>query len=826
MGKLFRINLLSSLSKTATCAVFGTLMVSGQAYAQSNSGSPAAENSEQPEILVIARNRNETLQDVPVAVTSISADTLEKYEVTNIDKLESRVPSLVIQQGGANGGASLSLRGVGTANISPAFQSAVGLDFDGVQIGQLRILQAGFFDMEQVDVLKGPQSLYFGKSASAGVLTLRSAGPTKDFQVKVKGGYEFEEDGYFTEASISGPIGDTLGFRLAGRFSKIDELVQNEAPFVVNRFRGSRDVYVRGILKWEPTSNFTSDLRVNYINSQRDGSNLFADISCGADGLPDPVITVGGGGPTLDAGYSCKAGDGVYSYPDLAPDLVADLPGGFSNSVVPNHKTQIWLGRWRNDISLTDKLSLTSITGYYQLGTTESDSFAYGGSFNAASPAGSPPGPLISYGTSLGIARFKTSQFTQELRANIKDIGPASLSFGAFYERRVDDFDAALFPLNVAALRFGLPGGSSDFYKTQRTKADAYSVFASTIINLSDNLELAGGARYTKENKSSSFFEPQVNPLLAGSVLGLPNGYFSGPISFSGDNFSPEASLTYKLNPDVNIYAAYKTGFKSGGIDNTVLPTVPFAEQAALGNFDSIRFKSEKSKGFEVGLKSQLFDRALTFNVALYRYVYKDLQVSQFEAAVTNFVTLNASEVTTKGVDVDISWRTPIEGLSFSSAINYLDSKYTKDFCPTVDNPANGLKDSTACALGTADENLNGRATRVAPKWSGNLGGNLEVPLGSVKLTLNGSARLSGSYFVGETSRTDLRQPSYVTYDAGASIGAENDSWALSVSAVNLSDELYLTSITDRPARGGAADDQIWSYNRGRQIFLTGTVKF
>jgi iron complex outermembrane recepter protein len=812
MGKLFRINLLSSFSKTAA---FIAVMASSQAYAQSDTSAPEAEDGQKTEIVVTARNRVETLQDVPVAVTSISGDTLEKYEVTNVDKLENRVPSLVIQQGGANGGASLSLRGVGTANISPAFQSAVALDFDGVQIGQLRILQAGFFDMEQVDVLKGPQSLYFGKSASAGVLTLRSAGPTKDLQVKIKGGYEFEEAGYFTEASISGPISDALGFRIAGRFNEIDKLAKNEAPFVANPNRGSRDVYVRGSLKWQPANNFTSDLRVSYINSQRDGSNLFADISCGADGVAEPVLTVGGAGPTLPAGYSCKAGDGVYSYPDLAPDLVADLPGGFSNSVVPNHQTDIWLGRWRSDVSLSDKLSLTSITGYYQLGTAESDSFAYGGSLNG-----------VSYGTSLGIARFKTSQFTQELRANIKDIGPASIAFGAFYERRVDDFDAALFPLNLAALGLGLPGGSSDFYKTQRTKADAYSLFASTIIDLSDNLELAGGVRYTKENKSSSFVEPQVNPLLAGSVFDLPNGYFSGPISFSGDNFSPEASLTYKLSPDVNLYAAYKTGFKSGGIDNTVLPTTGFAAQAALGNYDSIRFKSETSKGFEIGIKSQLFDRALTFNAALYQYVFKDLQVSQFEPSVINFVTLNASEVTTKGVDIDLSWRTPIEGLSFNSAINYLDAKYTKDFCPTVTNPANNLKDSTTCSLGTANQNLLNRATRVAPKWSGNFGGNLEVPLGSMKFTLNGSARLSGKYFVGETIRTDLVQSSYLTYDAGVSIGAENDRWVLSLSGVNLTDKLYLTSITPRPAGSATSDDEIWSYNRGRQVFLTGTVKF
>jgi iron complex outermembrane recepter protein len=801
------------------------------AFSQANSNASAEGTGDiAGDIIVTARQRNETLQDVPVTVTSISNKTLETFEVTNVDKLDSRVPALVIQQGGANGGASLSLRGVGTANLSPAFQSAVALDFDGVQIGQLRILQAGFFDIEQVDVLKGPQSLYFGKSASAGVLTLRSAGPTADFQVKIKSGYEFEERGYFTEAAISGPITETLGFRLASRYSKIDRLVENEAQFVANPFRGSHDIYVRGILKWEPASNFTSDLRVSYINSQRDGSNLFADINCGRDGIPDRVATLGGAGPSFPAGYSCKDGDGVYHYPDLAPDLVRNLPGRLPTSVVPNHQTEIWLGRWRNDVSLTDNFSVTAITGYYELDTIESDSFAYGGTRTAAVPPGSPPGtvgPVISYGTSLGLANFLTSQFSQEIRANLKELGPVDLTFGAFYERREDDADTALFPLNFGVLRVPLPGATSDLYKEQNTKSDAYSAFASGIVKLSDQLELAGGVRYTKENKTSSFVVPQVFPLIAPpNPFAVPVGFFTGPIKFSESNWSPEASLTYKLTSDVNIYAAYKTGFKSGGIDSAVLPSVPFVANAARGNFDTIRFKSETSKGFELGLKSQLADRQLTFNAALYRYQFSDLQLIQFNPIQINFVTLNASQVTTKGVDIDVSWRTPVEGLTLTTAINYLDAKFTKDFCPTVQNSATSLNDSGNCALGTANQNLRGRASRVAPEWTGNFGGVFAIPLGAVKLTLNGNARFSSSYFVGDAARNDPRQSSYMTYDAGVSLGAEDDRWALSLSAVNLTDKLYFTSITPRPAATATGDDEIRSYNRGRQVFLTGSVKF
>lgn len=794
-------------------AVPGVIILAGSGMSPAFAQGAAA--TDEKEIVVTARQRNETLQDVPVAVTSISGETLQRFEVTNIDKLESRVPSLSVQQGGANGGASLSLRGVGTANLSPAFQSAVALDFDGVQLGQLRILQAGFFDMEQVDVLKGPQSLYFGKSASAGVLTLRSAGPTDDLQVRAKVGYEFEEKGKFGELSVSGPISDTLGFRVAGRFSKIKELVKNEARFV-DPTRGSRDIYLRGILKYEPTSAFTSDLRVSYINSERDGPNLFADISCGANGVADPIAALGGG-LLIPADYSCRTGDGIYNYPDIAPALVANVAGGLpSGRTKPFHETEIWLARWRNDVALTDKLSLTAITGYYELDTLELDSYAYGGTRGG-----------ISYGTSLGLANFRASQFSQEIRANIKDLGPIDLTFGAFYERREDDADTALYPVNIGIVAPDpVTGFTSDILKLQNTKSDAYSAFASAIVDLSENLELAGGVRYTKESKISRFSVPQRHLFLGASPFGVPVGYQTGPIRFSDENWSPEATITYKLNPDVNIYAAYKTGFKSGGIDSAVLPSLPFVAKANVGDFKSITFGSETSKGYELGLKSKILDRTLTFNLAAYRYTFDNLQILQFNPVQINFVTLNASQIETKGVDLDASWRTPVEGLTLSTAINYLDAKFSRDFCPTVPNPATQLNDSGNCALGAAGTNLRGRETRVAPKWAGNFGANWTVPLGALKLSINGNARFSGSYFVGDATLSDPRQSAYWTYDTAVSLGGSDDAWALSLSAVNLSDKLFLTSVTGRPAATATGDDLILSYNRGRQIFLTGSVKF
>ena len=135
----------------------------------------ADEISEAAIITVIARKQTETLQEVPVTVTAIGGDTLDKFQVNEIADVVSRVPALNVQVGGSGSGGQISLRGVGSSNISAAFDSAVAFDFDGVQVSTMRMVQAGFFDVQQIDVLKGPQSLFFGKSASAGVFSVGGA---------------------------------------------------------------------------------------------------------------------------------------------------------------------------------------------------------------------------------------------------------------------------------------------------------------------------------------------------------------------------------------------------------------------------------------------------------------------------------------------------------------------------------------------------------------------------------------------------------------------------------------------------------------------------
>jgi iron complex outermembrane receptor protein len=202
-------------------AISGLAAIPSTAFAQD--AVETAQTQAERVIVVQARRQNETLQEVPVTVTAIGGDTLQRFNIDQVADVTSRVPTLNVQVGGSGSGGQLSLRGVGSSNISAAFDSAVAFEYDGVVVSTKRMVQAGFFDVEQIDVLRGPQSLYFGKSATAGVLSLRSANPTSDWEVGMRGSYEFEEKGYLVSGYISGPITDTLGIRIAGQFNDIEE---------------------------------------------------------------------------------------------------------------------------------------------------------------------------------------------------------------------------------------------------------------------------------------------------------------------------------------------------------------------------------------------------------------------------------------------------------------------------------------------------------------------------------------------------------------------------------------------------------------------------
>lgn len=789
-------------------ALGGFAAMPSVAYAQD---AETAETAPEDRVIIVqARRQNETLQEVPVTVTAIGGDTLQRFNIDQVADVTSRVPTLNVQSGGSGSGGQISLRGVGSSNISAAFDSAVAFEYDGVVVSTMRMVQAGFFDVEQIDVLRGPQSLFFGKSATAGVLSLRSANPTANWEVGMRASYEFEEKGYLLSGYISGPISDTLGVRVAAQFNDIDEfqLLQENTP-AVNQQRGLTDFIGRLTLDWSPSDRFSANFKLQYTKNENDGAIGTAEINCGANGVADSVFLLSGG-VQIPAGYNCITDDQRYYLTDAAGPLSGPVPGNSpadGRNGVPFGETEIWFGRLQFDLELSDTLSLTSVTGLLNMDAIDYDPYSYGGFFPG------PNGTRLPGGAGASDPINKLEQYSQELRLASDFEGAFNFMLGAFYEDRTFIFDTSQQAVNISFLAPDpVTGFTYDWDKTHTTKTEALSFFGSAMIDLTDKLELSGGIRWTDETKVQTIAVPYLHTFLQGPGFVQP-GFFSGPINFADDNISPEVTLRYQATDDINVFASYKTGFKSGGIDNSALPSNSLSQAAISGNFGSLIFQSEEAEGGEIGFKSQWADRSVTLNATAFYYVFTDLQVQNFNASTIQFITSNAGELTTKGVDLEARWNTPVDGLNLSANLSYLDAKYTDTFL------------QPGGAGGTID--LDGRRGSQAPKWAGNIAADWSIPLNdSLELFLSGNAAYNDGYITEEATLNDYVQPSFWLLDANVAIGHPDGNWKLSLVAQNLTDEIFTITTGGRPFLPPGGDDFVMTQNRGRQVFAEISFRF
>lgn len=805
-----------------SAAIAGFASVATPALAQEET---ASEDSNV--IIVTARKQNETLQETPVTVTSIGGDTLDKFQVNEVADVVNRIPALNVQVGGSGAGGQISLRGVGTTNISAAFDSAVAFDFDGVSISTMRLVQASFFDVAQIDVLKGPQSLFFGKSASAGVFSVRSADPTPNWEIGGKASYEFEEEGYTVGGYISGPISDTLGIRVAAQYQDIDKYVELEAgtPSVfLGSGKGLKNFVGRVTLQWDPSDRFSANLKLNYNHNEGDSLLGHSDIDCGANGVADDVF-LALSGVSITSNAACDIQDGLYPHPDGHPALQVIAPGTTGADRYRGqsyNETNTFFMRLAMDLDVTDTLTLSSVSGILDLDNEHLDHFSYVGIL----PNGDPGGLPAPFSDGL-------EQYTQEIRLASNFDGPFDFMIGGFWESRSQPLQTSQNAFIGSFLFPDSRGIGYDWVANRATKSEALSFFGSASFDITDQLELSGGIRWTDEQKTHRTSFPVLhnaltflNGVVGGIGLVVPEGFQTGPIDFSDSNISPEVTLKYQATPDLNIYASYKTGFKSGGIDNSILPTAALQfvtpgfgtdaqRQAAL---DSIVFNSETAKGGEVGVKATMANGAFRLNAAAYYFVFDNLQVQNFDGAAVRFLTINAGELTTKGFDLDWAWQTPVEGLSFSGALGYTDAKFTDTF---ISQDPDGIP-------GNADDvDLDGRRAARAPKWSGNIAFDWAVPVGnSLEFGINGNAAYSGSYFAGNNNFNDFIQDDYVTLDGAVSIGHPDGKWKLSLIGVNLTNEIWANTVGDRPFLPAGGDDRVVTQNRGRQVFVEAAFKF
>lgn len=816
----FKFVLLAGASVLACAAPFSASAQSQDASAQEDPGSTQVDD-----IVVVARSRGETLISVPVAVASIAPETLTRNVATDLTKIAEITPSVIISSTKQTGGGSIGIRGISSPANVAGFEQAVSVALDGVQTSNGRIAGIGFFDVQQVDVMRGPQALFFGKNSPAGVISVTSAGPTNDFHAMLSAAYEFEGDERFLDATISGPITDKLGYRLAVRSRDMEGWMYNDARPIANPFYnpttmpagaaqlpgaanhrlGSDELLGRLTLEYRPTDHITGTLKVFHSRYRDDGPGA-ASQNIGPCVGPTPRMY-----GVADPYGECRA-DNHTSTGDVPAVIGRGIPltDGTGRSFGHLDFTSV-SGRVVFDY---DKFSVTSLTGY-----NKADVWAQYGLDHTV------------YSQLYSAETDHIREFSQEVRFSTSLDGPLNFAGGVYYQ---DTDRAYRADVKLSDAVYNAAAGRWDSVDvTTDIQGRTYSVFGQAIWDISPTLELAAGARYTDETKKD-----KTRVLYGVGAFNVSNMLFPGetvPGQLSGQisetNWSPEATLTWRPNSDMTYYLAYKTGFKSGGY------------QAALPNtttrIGDIDFGSEKVHGFEVGAKADLLDRRLRVTSAAFAYDFEDLQVNAYDPVRVTFIVGNAGALEQRGAEFDASFRAT-DSLTLRTAWTYVKNRFsnyvgqcysyafpTGSTRATATPPPNcEFANTTTLAL---QQNNDGRAPARSPDWSGNAGFTYDVTAGKLLWTLTGDAAYMGRYYASDTFSPYSVQDAFWRFNASASVATQDDTWRLSLIGRNLSNEYYIAFASDRT--GGASvpgnfGEQRGTTARGREVLLQLTYRY
>jgi len=763
--------------------------------AQDDTAQQSAQTGGLGDIIVTARKRQETAQDVPVAVTAISAEQIANRDVTSVEKITAIAPQFSVGRASNGSGAQLTLRGIGSSSTSIGIEQSVAVVVDGAYYGQGRVIQEGFFDLARVEVLKGPQALFFGKNATAGVISITTADPTAKPEFMIKGGYEFKSQQYRVEGYASMPLTDTLGVRLAARYTKMDGgYYRNEADTInyteldsatgnftthtaepaKRKAPGEEEFLARATLKWEPTDRLTVNLKGTMdVSTVNNSSWNYVAFRCG------------NGETSQLNGYACGK-DFVSHQNNMPADIAANYPYAKKDGSLYNKYRSA--GGTLNVTYDADLLQVSSVTNYQW----NNNRWACACDFQSA---GSENG----IGPTWATENSSWKAFSQELRALTQFDGPFNMMVGMLYQKTQRDF--AQFVLTGGVSNSAAPDGFQyvTTAKSSFTKGETMAVFGQATYKILSNLELAAGVRYSDETKNSYFTQPYNNPLVLGIFRDQndPDGLGEVTARQHFQNWSPEATLTWKPTSDLMVYGAFKTAYKSGGFSNGGINSKFSTDPTA-----DLTFDPEKAQGFELGFKSTLLSNQLRFNVTAFNYKYSNLQVDFFNSPIFAFQTLTA-DARTKGIEVEWQFApNGIAGFDIHGSINYDKARYT-DFplapCFAGQTPGEGCNLS-----GNSRQDLSGEQLSVAPRWTGNLGINYEVSIGSAnKLGLNIDSKYSASYLASGFGNPLSRQSKYVTIDAGLRFGAEDDNWQLALIGKNLTNQFYITGVVDGPSTGG-----------------------
>lgn len=620
------------------------------------------------DIVVTAQKREERLQDVPISVAVVDQKLLVSYGLRDVADIRQYVPNLQYEEG--TEGASITLRGFGNnGGTNFGFDSPVGTFVDGVYHGRLNQTRLPFFDVERVEVLRGPQSTLFGMNTVAGALSVISRAPTRKLQGYATVEYDPTFRGVRGYGAVSGPITSTLSARFAFDGSTQDGYYYNS--LLDRRYGGSDQYGGRAYFRWTPIDALVVDAKFDIARRKQDGINQRA-LS-----------------PPSDAAT-------LTQMLAVDPDAVFS-PSSRNVSQTPSFN--INLGKEAVLTARYDfaRVSLTSVTAYSL--------------FDERSTLGQLAYSPVRVAETRGNERFR--QFSQELRAASTGSNTVDYQIGVFYQRstlanaRPLDFYLA----NYLPVFAGSSSGSKQTYlSTFNQTYTTISTFLQATWHVTDTLKLIGGARYGKERKDArSYFDwlrPGGNSPADALTPGTP-AFADADFVFhdlfrierhrdSGryrdTSFLPETKLQWQPSRNLNVYVSYSEGKKAGGFNDRDNRAVNFA------------FGPERSTNYEGGVKGQLFRGTADLNVAAFRTEFNDTQISVFDLTNLVFIVDNAAKALSQGIEVDGRARLT-NALSVDFALGWLQkAKFKTFFVQCVPGPTDPRCLATANGLGLRDD--------------------------------------------------------------------------------------------------------------------------
>ncbi|GLV26770.1 TonB-dependent receptor [Sphingobium sp. Cam5-1] len=677
-------------SAIAIATALGGFQAALAAEPQQAPDATAANQPQQSEglsdIIVTAQKRAEPLQSVPVSVSAFSNDTLQKARVDGLTGLRGLVPGMTVTRSGAAVDVpQISLRGISIQDVLPSVEPGIGITLDGIPIAFQRGALIDAFDVQRVEVLRGPQGVLNGKNTTGGSINVVRLRPDPS-------------------ADTTGKVRFTIG-----SFGQNDYEGYIMAPVVKDILAVKATIAVR-----KDNGQFR-----NIVAGGREGDRDVRQYSLAAVATPTDRLNIY---VAFDRLENDSAIPPYVATP--VPDLIAyPIPGYFGglNSTCLNPATQIIcrplsdLDQGKNEVEttqlpaslrltagtgeisydLTDEVKFTSLTGYREFHERQTSDFD---------------------ATRFALFRDKASvdakQFSQEARFATSFSGPFNIVAGAFYmnyrytEKQNPSLDAAVLPdmdangnviLTNGLPTFSTPPGvaflnSLNRYRTFQTNK-TFALFFQADYDITDKLRLTVGGRQTWDKKTTdySLWAPELSTTRDNDAIGPLVGQVTGRAKFK--KFTPKVNLQYKFTPDILAYAQYSKGYNTGGFNGRPGNLVT-AVQA---------YEPETMQAYEIGLKTELFNKRVRLNLSAFHNTLDEKQENVLQVVGTTNVatTLNVAKAQYKGFEAELALA-PMRGWTITGSVGYLDAKY-KDFFGD---------------LGQGPADLSGLKLRRVPKWT------------------------------------------------------------------------------------------------------------